>query len=104
MRGVYQILAKVLANRLKLVLDMIIFFSQNAFVSGRQILDFVLIVNECIDSEISTVSQGCYASLIYKRHTIMLIEIFYSIFSGGVGLEKNCVGRFVYAFRRLGTL
>lgn len=30
--GVYKILAKVLANRLKLLLDKIIFSSQNAFL------------------------------------------------------------------------
>jgi hypothetical protein len=37
--GVYKILAKVLANQLKVVLHEIIFESQNAFVGGRQILD-----------------------------------------------------------------
>jgi hypothetical protein len=34
--SVYKILAKVLANRLKWVLDGLIFESQNAFIGGRQ--------------------------------------------------------------------
>ncbi|RVW43464.1 Transposon TX1 uncharacterized 149 kDa protein [Vitis vinifera] len=37
--GLYKILAKVLANRLKKVLDRVVSTDQNAFVRGRQILD-----------------------------------------------------------------
>jgi hypothetical protein len=41
--GVYKIISKVLANRLKEVLENIISNSKNAFIKGRQILDSVLI-------------------------------------------------------------
>ncbi|GAU37415.1 hypothetical protein TSUD_361200 [Trifolium subterraneum] len=45
----YKILAKVLANRLRMVLGSVISESQSEFVKGRQILDGILIVNEVVD-------------------------------------------------------
>ncbi|GKV29018.1 hypothetical protein SLEP1_g37997 [Rubroshorea leprosula] len=47
--GIYKILAKLLANRLKKVLVGIVGEQQMAFLSGRQLMDGVVIVNEVID-------------------------------------------------------
>jgi hypothetical protein len=51
---IYKLLAKVLANRLVLVLDGIISESQNSFVGGRKILDSMLIANECLNSKLKS--------------------------------------------------
>ncbi|GAU47231.1 hypothetical protein TSUD_107670 [Trifolium subterraneum] len=47
--SIYKILAKVLANRLRLVIGSVVSESQTAFVKDRQILDGILIANEMVD-------------------------------------------------------
>ena len=45
----YKVLAKVLTNRLRTVLDFVVSDTQSAFVRGKQILDGILIANEVVD-------------------------------------------------------
>ena len=63
----YKVLAKVLANRIKLVMDAIIGEAQMAFVKNRQILDSFVIVEEIIHMWKSDKSGGILVKLDFKK-------------------------------------
>ncbi|RVW46228.1 LINE-1 retrotransposable element ORF2 protein [Vitis vinifera] len=65
--GLYKLLAKVLANRLKKIVGKVVSSAQNAFVEGRQILDVALIANEAIDSLLKRNESGVLCKLDLEK-------------------------------------
>ena len=66
-RGLYKLLAKVLANRLKKVVGKVVSLSQNVLVEERQILDILLIANEAIDSQVKNNECGVMCKLNIEK-------------------------------------
>jgi hypothetical protein len=65
--GIYKIIAKVLANGLKTVLEKVISKSHSAFIKGRQILDPIIIANECLDSQVRSGESGIICKMDLEK-------------------------------------
>ena len=65
--SLYKLIAKVLANRLKKVMNRLVNKAQNAFVEGRQILDASLIANEVIDPMTRRKEKGILCKLDIEK-------------------------------------
>ncbi|KAI9153519.1 hypothetical protein LWI28_012562 [Acer negundo] len=75
--SMYKILAKVLANRLKLVMDSVIREFQMAFVKNRQILDSFVIAEEIIHMWKKDNKGGLLVKLDFEKAIIVLIMVFW---------------------------
>jgi hypothetical protein len=67
LNGLYKIIAKILATRLKELMWCVVSPSQSAFIVGRNILDSVLIANEMLDSMKSRSCQGFFLKLDFRK-------------------------------------
>ena len=65
--SLYKLIAKVLANILKKLMDRVVNKAQNAFVEGRQILHASLIANEVIDSMVRRKEKGTLCKLDVEK-------------------------------------
>ncbi|XP_026451080.1 uncharacterized protein LOC113351280 [Papaver somniferum] len=65
--SVYKIIAKVLATRLKLVMDKLISPVQCAYIEGRQIIDDTLIANELVDSRLKSGKPGIVCKIDLEK-------------------------------------
>ena len=61
--GLYKLLAKVLASRLKRIIGKVISPAKNSFAEGKQILDAALIANEGVDSWLRRKESGLLCKL-----------------------------------------
>ncbi|WMV45676.1 hypothetical protein MTR67_039061 [Solanum verrucosum] len=65
--GVHKVIAKLLAERLKRVIDKLVNKNQMAFIKGRQIMDATLIASECVDSRLKGNISGVMCKLDIEK-------------------------------------
>ena len=90
--SIYKLITKVLANRLKKVMNKLVNSTQNAFVEGRQILDASLIANEVIDSMLKKKEKGVLCKLDIKKAYDKINWKFLKVILGKMGFKEKLLG------------
>ncbi|RVW40426.1 hypothetical protein CK203_090038 [Vitis vinifera] len=90
--GLYKLVAKVLANRLKKVLGKVVSMDQNAFVRGRQILDASLIANEVLQNMGfgTRWMEWIWWCISTAKFSILVNGVSAGFFSSSKGLRQGC--------------
>ena len=90
--SIYKLIAKVLANRLKKVMNKLVNSAQNAFVEGRQILDASLIANEVINSMLKKKEKGVLCNLDIEKAYDKINWNFLTAVVGKMGFKEKWLG------------
>lgn len=85
----YKVLAKVLAERIKKVLDKTISKFQGAFVKGRQICDLILIANELVEETRRTNKKGVVFKIDFEKAYDMVDWNFLDFVMGKKGFNNR---------------
>ena len=65
--SVYKIIFKLLTKRLKNVMHKLVDTQQLVFITGRQIMDEILMANECVDSRTRSIALGILCKLDIQK-------------------------------------
>lgn len=65
--SLYKIIANVLSIRLRGVIEFVVLNAQSAFIKGRQILDGILIANECVDKKKRVKTPGLICKIDFEK-------------------------------------
>ena len=90
--SIYKLIAKVLANRLKKVMNKLVNSVQNAFVEGRQIIYASLIANEVIDSMLKKKEKGVLCKLDIEKAYDKINWNFLIVVLGRMGFTEKWMG------------
>ena len=90
--SIYKLIVKVLANRLKKVMNKLVNSAQNAFVEGIQILDASLIANEAIDSMLKKKEKGVLCKLDIEKAYDKINWNFLTAVFGKMGFKEKWMG------------
>lgn len=67
MCNLYKIISKVLSIRVRRVMGEVVSSTQSTFIRGRQIMDGILIANECVDYRRKFGEQGVVCKLDFEK-------------------------------------